>query len=352
MLQPTKVEKFDEEVIQVLEQQMLPRWERYGLEHLAASAATMQEFLAQQLPPSIGCYKKPRKSLKSTKQRRVVRSSPVIEEWPDDDQINVRVPILIYVRKGVAEVPLGDYVATCPAGHFLFLTPGVARPAGKKPHLDDPRRDKECEIWWFYSTGNDDFIALAVCYSMGEKHINSGHYYVVSDTRVVQLFHIFSQEIIDRSPHYEKACRSTFQAFLLLFLREIKANRFYNRGVDNLPKSAAVTASPIAMACQYIEKNLNHPLTIDIVAQAVFMAKTNFTQRFRQETGQTFREYLTERRLEEAKHWLQRESCSVDVVCKFVGLKKSRFHQLFLQRFGMTPIEFRQRAKQSDPPSE
>src|SRR5690606_34990935 len=128
--------------------------------------------------------------------------------------------------------------------------------------------------------------------------------------------------------------------FLLLFLREMKEGRFYNRGVDNLPKAATMASSPIDMARQFIDKNLNHPLTIDIVAQAVFMGRTNFSRQFRKETGQTFSEYLTDRRLEEAKHWLTQESCTIDVVCKFIGLKNSRFHQLFRQRFGMTPKEF------------
>jgi AraC-like DNA-binding protein len=338
---------FDKEVIFCLERQMIPAWERYGMDHLAVSAKSLQEFRAQSLPEQMQAWPKKRKSKKPVKNRQRASSNSIIESWPEDDQVNVRFPILIYVRSGQAEFQLGDYVALCPQEHFLFLSPGVSRPAGERPHLEEPRHGKQCEIWWLRSVGHDDHVALSVCYSEGARHTNSGQYYIVNDPCVVQLFHIFSQEVASEEQHHQKTSFASLQAFLLLFLREIKAERFYNRGENNLPRSASLGASPIEMARQYIDKNLNHPLTIDTVAQAVFMARSNFTRLFHQETGQTFCAYLTERRLEEAKHWLLHESCSIDVVCKFVGLKNSRFHQLFQQRFGMTPGEFRQQHKNS-----
>jgi AraC-like DNA-binding protein len=343
----SKTSNFDEEVIFCLERQMIPAWERYGMDHLAASKKTLPEFCGQSLPDQMQALPKKRKSKKPVKYRQRAGNNSIIESWPEDDQVNVRFPILIYVRSGQAEFQLGDYVAQCPQEHFLFLSPGVPRPAGERPHLEEPRHGKQCEVWWLRSVGHDDHVALSVCYSEGAQHTNSGQYYIVNDPCVVQLFHIFSQEIMGREQHYKKTCFATFQTFLLLFLREIKANRFYNRGENNLPRSASAGASPIEMARQYIDKNLNHPLTIDTVAQAVFMARSNFTRQFCQETGQTFCSYLIERRLEEAKHWLLNESCSIDVVCKFVGLKSSRFHQLFQQRFGMTPGEFRKQHKNS-----
>ena len=336
-------DNFDKEVIFAIEHQMLPIWEHHGVKRLAVSAETLSEFRAQPLPEQMQTWEKPRKGRKVVTRNRIQRSDRVVKSWPEDDQESIRFPVLIYVRSGESELGIGDYVVRCPEGHFLFLSPGVPQPAGETPHLEAPRQDKKCEIWWFHSTGNRDYIALSICYSVGEEHINSGHYYIVDDSQVAQLFHIFSQEVVGQPLHYQRTSFAALKLFLLLFAREIEAGRFYNRGVDNLPKSVTGTTSSIEMARQYIDKNLNHPLTIDLVAQAVFMARTNFTRQFREETGQTFRQYLTDRRLEEAKHWLLQEACSVEVVSQFVGLKHSRFHQLFQQRFGMTPAEFRKR---------
>jgi len=341
----SKAGDFDEEVILCLERQMIPAWERHGMNHLAVSAKTLKEFRSQPLPEQVRAWKKKLVEKKSIKHRSAANSSRIIESWPADDLESIRSPVLIYVRDGQTEFQLGDYVAQCPQGHFLLLSAGVPQPAGRHPHLEEPRAGKKCEVWWFHSTANRNFVALSVCYSEGEKHVNSGHYYIVEDPQVAQLFHLFTQEIADKSPYYKKACFASLQVFLLLFLREIKANRFHNRGINNLPKSASVSASSIEMARQYIDKNLNHPLTIDIVAQAVFMARTNFVTQFRQETGQTFRAYLTERRLEEAKHWLLNDACSIQNICVFVGLKSSQLYGLFQQHFGMTPMEFRRKHK-------
>ena len=343
----TQADAFDQEVIFCLERQIIPAWERYGMDHLAVSAKSLREFCNQPLPEQMRAWPKKRNSKKVIKNRGRASNNSIIESWPEDDQVNVRFPMLIYVRSGQAEFQLGDYVALCPQEHFLFLSPGVPRPAGERPHLEEPRHGKKCEIWWLRSVGHDDHVALSVCYSEGAQHTNSGQYYIVNDPCVVQLFHVFSQEVASEELHHQKTSFTSLQTFLFLFLREIKAGRFYNRGENNLPRSAAGTTSSIEMARQYIDKNLNHPLTIDTVAQAVFMARSNFTRQFHQETGQTFCAYLTERRLEEARHWLVNESCSIDVVCKFVGLKNSRFHQLFQQRFGMAPGEFRRRHKNS-----
>lgn len=345
MSRKTSSENFDQEVIHTVEREMLACWERYGVERLVVSAATLQEFMAQPLPAGVRCWEKPRKSARPTRRRKIVRSTNVIEEWPADDQVNTRFPILIFVRSGEVEMQLGDYVAACPAGYFLFLTPGVAHPAGREPHLLGERENKECELWWFHSISSQGLVALSICYSIGDRHINSGQYYVVSDEHVIHLFRLFAQEIVERSAQYERVVQTSLQTFLLLFLRAVKEKHFINRGTNDISPSVPLSASPIDLARQYIGNNLNHPLTIHTVAQAVFMSKTKFTQQFQAETGQTFREYLVACRLEEAKRWLEQEDYGVDVVCRYVGLKKSRLHQLFRERYGMTPMEYRKMCK-------
>jgi len=336
---------FDNEVIMCLERQMIPAWERYGLDRLAVSAPTLQEFAAQTIPQHVSVWEKKRVGKKVASHSGRRGNDRIIARWPQDDLHTIRFPVLIFVRSGQAEVPLGDYVAKFPQSHFLLMTTGVPMPAGCLPHLDSPREGKECEMWWFHGSGENAFVALSVCYSVGDKHINSGHYYMVENPRVAQLLHFFNEEMQERGENYQKTASASLQMFLLLFLREIKKGRFHDRGINTLPKSARSSTAPIEMALTYIDRNLNQSLTIDVVAQAVFMARTNFVTQFRQKTGKTFNEYLTERRLEEAQHWLRSDAHSVQNICVLIGLKSSQFHDLFQRRFGMTPLEFRRRNK-------
>jgi AraC-like DNA-binding protein len=343
MRRQTRPGNFDEEVIHCLSQEMIPTWEYYGTQRLLVSAQTRSEFEEQPLPKVVRVWdKKPEHQSSLSSPKRSHRKSRILEAVSEEDQMRVRFPDLIYIRSGETEMQFGDYIVSCPEGHFILLRPDVMRPGGETSHLQEPFEGKQCEIWWFHSQGYDGYVALSVCYSQADKHINSGHYYMVKERLLGHLFHIFAQEVLEKPEEHEKTSFALLQSFLTFFTREIKAGRFDNRGsVEAMAQSVVRSGPPIEMAKEYIEKNLNYPITIDIVARAAFMTRTNFIREFKAETGQTFREYLTQRRLAEAQYWLLQDTCPIEAVGKLIGLKHSRFHELFLERFGMTPAQFR-----------
>lgn len=338
-------QSFDEEVAFCIEHQMIPTWDLHGLNRLAVSAPTLQEFRGQSVPKLMAVREKKRQGKRTASRKRSDRSHRIVATWPEDDLESIRFPMVVFVRSGQAELQLGDYVVSCPENHFLLLREGIPQPAGREPHLEEPRANKECEIWWFHFTTNSDFMALSVCYSVENKHVNSGHYYIVENRYLSLFFQFFVEEMVERPDGCDSTVPASFQLFLTSFLREIKAKRFRNRGIDNVPSPARTSPSPIEMACHYIDNNLNHPLTIDVVAKAVFLARTNFIAQFRTATGKNFREYLVQRRLEESQHWLLNDACSIQDVAILIGLKTSQFYKLFKQHFGMTPLEFRRANK-------
>lgn len=339
---------FDNEVISCLEHQIIPAWERHGMGHFAVNCETLSAFRKQPLPEAMSAWPRKRKSKGAPQRKRAYRGSNKLKVWEEEDQLSARYPDLIYVRSGTAEMRFGNYMVRCPEEHFLLLSPIVWRPAGKTPHFEEPHEGKYCEMWKFNTLGGRDHTSLSVCYSEGATHRNSGQYYIVNDVHVAQLFQIFVQEVTDKLEQYQKTGFGLLQSFFTLFLREIKAGRFYNRGTNIPPAKTQRLESPIEMARQYIDKNLNRPLTIDIVAQAVFMTRTNFIREFKEETGQTFSQYLIERRMAEARYWLLHDSSSIKAISHYVGLKHSRFHQLFQEHFGTSPAEFRMQQKISD----
>jgi AraC-like DNA-binding protein len=343
MRRQARASNFDEEVIHCLSHEMIPTWEYYGVERLLVTAETRDEFQKQPLPKVVRTWdKKPEPENSLPSRKRSHRKSRILEAVFEEDQIRVRFPDLIYIRSGETEMQIGDYIVSCPEGHFILLRPDVLRPAGETTHLQKPYEGKQCEIWWFHSQGYDGYVALSICYSEGDKHINSGQYYMVKERLLGHLYHIFAQEALTKPDDHERTSFALLQSFLVMFLREIKAGHFDNRGtIEAMSQSSVTSGPPIEMAKEYIEKNLSYPITIDIVARAAFMTRTNFIREFKAETGQTFREYLTQRRLAEAQYWLLQDSCPIEAVGKLIGLKHSRFHELFLERFGMTPTQFR-----------
>ena len=71
-------------------------------------------------------------------------------------------------------------------------------------------------------------------------------------------------------------------------------------------------------------------------------AFTELARRIKEETGKNYSEYLTERRMEEARDLLLNEEMTVSGVAEAVGYNSTRyFSRLFETKIGMKPNEYR-----------
>ena len=75
-------------------------------------------------------------------------------------------------------------------------------------------------------------------------------------------------------------------------------------------------------------------------------ARAHFSAVFSQETGQTFKEYLTEIRIKKAKELLRTTPLKAFEICYQVGYNDPHyFSHVFHKNTGLTPIEFRSQAQ-------
>lgn len=100
---------------------------------------------------------------------------------------------------------------------------------------------------------------------------------------------------------------------------------------------------PIEEACLYIDSHLKSHLTIETVARHVYLSSTQFTRSFREQTDQTFHEYLTAQRLKKATRFLRETNMTVQDICLYVGIKPNQLRNLFQEKYGCAPREFRRR---------
>ena len=127
--------------------------------------------------------------------------------------------------------------------------------------------------------------------------------------------------------------------------REIKSGRFIHLD-GNVVQEPVVSTSydPIVRAQEYIVAHLAGELTIDKVAQVVHMSRAQFTRRFHQGTGQTFIEFVSARRVEQAQVFLRETDWSVKQISDFVGFRSvPHFHELFRRLSGAAPREYRRK---------
>jgi two-component system response regulator YesN len=87
-------------------------------------------------------------------------------------------------------------------------------------------------------------------------------------------------------------------------------------------------------------------LSLNEVAAQVILSSSHFSTVFSHETGQTFKEYLTEIRIKKAKELLRTTPMKAFEICYQVGYNDPHyFSHVFHKNTGLTPIEFRLQAQ-------
>lgn len=332
-----------EPLISVLESRVIPCWERFGMERFAVTAQTEEEFNLQTPPELMRTSVKKRMGRKVTARSRRVfnNTSSFLESWPEDSQAVFRYPTLVFVVEGQADFPTADYVIHCPQDHFLLFGTGIPRPIGNQTHFEGGNHEhRTCAVLWFFAPPGTNSITAYICYSQGKKHWSDG-YRIVHRLEVVQLFKLLIQEMEDEAPEAEKFTSLSFQTFLHFFLRELRQGRFHQEGKLSSTKSQEITLSSIGEAVEYIKTHINQPLTAAKVAEQVYMSRNNFLKQFTREMGQTFHQFVIERKMDEAQRLLSDGHWSVTYICRFVGLRPTQFRAQFKKHFGVPPSQFR-----------
>lgn len=108
-------------------------------------------------------------------------------------------------------------------------------------------------------------------------------------------------------------------------------------------KRAGKMANVIERVRAYIEQNYaNGSLTVADIGKAVYLSSTYVSLLFKQETGQTVGEYLTQVRVEKAKELLRDPQYKFYDICHAIGYTDpSYFTKLFKKVTGVTPSAYR-----------
>jgi AraC-like DNA-binding protein len=136
-----------------------------------------------------------------------------------------------------------------------------------------------------------------------------------------QLMDLLMEEATLGQDGWMEICHSHLHALLLILRRELAQERPLRPGQVNVAETVNERNNdPIRLTQHYIRMNLRRSLTIEKTAQHFYMSRTQFTQPFRRETGQSFTEYLTHCRLEEAKTLLSQSNWNTTQIARYVGL--------------------------------
>jgi AraC-like DNA-binding protein len=96
----------------------------------------------------------------------------------------------------------------------------------------------------------------------------------------------------------------------------------------------------VRKAIDFMQDNLEMPVSVSDVAQAVALNPTYFGILFTEAMGRHPIDYLIDLRIERAKHYLSHTRMSVMDVCVALGYDPSYFSRLFKRRTGYTPGQY------------
>ena len=98
----------------------------------------------------------------------------------------------------------------------------------------------------------------------------------------------------------------------------------------------------IDSAREYIDAHLNESLTLEKVANHIFINKSYFSHVFHCRIGMTFSDYLTSRRIEKAKELLLSTEHAIQDIAHLCGFSSSAyFSSVFKRKTNQTPKQFR-----------
>lgn len=124
------------------------------------------------------------------------------------------------------------------------------------------------------------------------------------------------------------------KAELLRLVKEIMAASYEEKRYQE--------EQPIRIAKRYVEENFSGMVSLERAADLAGLNPNYFSVLFKKITGKNFSEYLTDWRMEEAKHLLRTTTKNLAEISMAVGYKDAKyFSKLFTRTVGLKPNEYR-----------
>lgn len=104
----------------------------------------------------------------------------------------------------------------------------------------------------------------------------------------------------------------------------------------------------IAKAITYIKLNFKRDISLNFIANELFIHPTYLAKKFKQETSKTVSEYVNEIRINEAQYLIMATEFKIEDIAYYVGYNdKKYFSKTFKKVLGVSPSEYRKYNKET-----
>ncbi len=329
---------------QILRDRLMPWLEPGVSDHIIVARSRMSTTIEH--PGVKVTYRKMKGQRTVIKNKRLYNNARYINaKWIEDDMDEAVIPRFIYVVEGEVNFRVGNYMLQCTKGDFVLVPPKIPLYGGESsPDVVGIPNTSALLLWmlpyprafqcWLHGFGN---------FQSGEANEN----YLFTSLPLITMFELLLEEAQQKKDRV--ICDHLLVATMRTLLREVE-NKHYLHPGPTISEDAphATEGEFIQQVRGYIEAHVSEHLTLETVARQLYISRTHLVRRMRQETNQTFVEFLTDCRLREAKKLLIESDWAVLVIGEFVGFKSAAyFHRIFLREVGCTPKQYRFRERNS-----
>ncbi len=232
----------------------------------------------------------------------------------------------------------GDlYIISSDVPHGYFLSDSKV-PLTVRRFLFDPKDWFSPEI---SSPGTPRF-----CYGVFNDNPVTAYAMLNTETQkeILSLFDFIEEEINDQNNEWQEAVR----AYLTQFL--IKIGRYINGAIKNIPNAPTKEWSIVLSALRMMMERFDEPnLTLETIADSLYISKSHLSRLFKRLTGEAFSEYLRNIRIDGACRLLRESNMTVEEIVMRCGLRDTpSFYRNFNIYMKMTPHQYRLAYVQTD----
>jgi len=231
---------------------------------------------------------------------------------------------IMYVVHGVVEVTINKKVYYLKSGMGISYYPNT-------PLDFECTNNKTCDYYWVHFTGS---LAKSIMERAGLH--NETIFNIGVQAKIINLFEKMTTEIIGRKDDFAFSAST----YLLQILTEIKRNSKDNIKQQNLPR--------FQESIRMMHSNYNQPISIEELAQIENISESRYRVIFKQITGLSPKQYLTDIRMRRACELLSTSDFSPEEIGTMVGYPDMLyFYRIFKKNNNITPSQFRIQSKKS-----
>lgn len=156
---------------------------------------------------------------------------------------------------------------------------------------------------------------------------------VILDQKGISAHKLFQNNMHD---YYQQRCFNSIEDWFNYI-------EFYSQTAGDYIKLLESEQSISQIIIDHIEHHYSEELNRKVLADLVFISPDHLARLFKQETGKTLINYITDKRIEEAKKLLANSAATVYLIADQVGYDNySYFSKSFKKATGLSPLEYRQ----------